>query len=104
MTAENPIKSKQAVRDAIETEYRDDCELIGNISTPTRTLEYEQATHPLKYVPNLALRVGTWLIDYREPDELYRIGTGDRVHPFEIRAFLRSDTTRVRPVLVEDSA
>jgi hypothetical protein len=95
------IQSKTAVRDAIETEYRD-CPLIGNITDPTRVLEYEQATHALKYVPNLALRVGTWLVAYREPDELYRIRTGDRVHPFEMQAFLTSDVS-VRPVLVEDS-
>jgi len=64
-----------------EWEYDHPCPMIEALHgrTDWETLTYEDWTRPVKHVPELAIKAGEndpWLIDYREPDELYHVEPG----------------------------
>lgn len=69
-------------------------------------LSYEDYALALKHVPNLAIRAGSWLIDYREPDELWHAepgpSYGKRIYPFEVKGFMASSMIELEPVLLQE--
>lgn len=56
---------------------------------------YEAYCEPLKLTAGaVCLRVGdgpsAWHVSYRKGGELYRVESGDRVYPFELKAFINA--------------
>jgi hypothetical protein len=113
MNEQQPIvDDPNAVAEAIEAAHRQVPLSIGTREQtlpdgPDGRMTYENWVHPLKHVPNLALRAGSWLIAYREPDELYHAEAGPsfgkRIYPFEVKGFIASASLDLEPVLVGDA-
>jgi hypothetical protein len=71
---------------------------------------YEAYLRPLKLTAGaLCLQIGSgdspWYVAYREPDELYQVDTGNRVHAWEMHEFIKSyerDVLELRPRLTRE--